>query len=283
MNTLSTKSRSHQALAFKIFAAVLFITSIQLHAQPACDAQFAYYSMGQADSLHFYPLTDSPHAHYHWNFGDGTGSTEHYPWHRFATSGTYIVCLTVTDSTSAGTCTDTWCDTVYVNTPPPPICNAQFAYYSMTHADSLHFYPLTDSPHAQYHWNFGDGTGSTEHFPWHRFATSGTYIVCLTVTDSTSAGSCTDTWCDTLYVTSHVKVYPNPVNDNVSFSIPGGAESAVIAIHDDKGNQVFRHEATAAGNLTVPTDGLSSGVYFYFVTEGENIIATGKFMVLKNR
>ena len=53
---------------------------------------------------------------------------------------------------------------------------------------------------AQYRWSFGDGTFSHTVIPWHTYGHAGTYVVCLTVTDSSAAGTCTDTWCDTLTI-----------------------------------------------------------------------------------
>ena len=55
-----------------------------------------------------------------WNFGDGTSSTQQYPFHQYAVPGQYVVCLTTTAtySTALGgntTCTDTYCDSSSVH------------------------------------------------------------------------------------------------------------------------------------------------------------------------
>ncbi|MES2565647.1 MAG: PKD domain-containing protein [Bacteroidota bacterium] len=51
---------------------------------------------------------------YLWNFGDGTSSTQQYPFHQYAVPGQYIICLTVnatyTTALGTSTCTDTYCD-----------------------------------------------------------------------------------------------------------------------------------------------------------------------------
>jgi|GEM_PF-2518440 PKD repeat protein len=156
-----------------------------------CNAQFSYYTIHNPDSLHFYP-TGAPAASYYWNFGDGTVSTQQYPWHYYTAAGTYYACLTVADS-SGITCTH--CDTVYVG--PPTTCNAQFVHYSIgTNVDSVHFYS-TGAHAVSYYWNFGDGTTSTNTDPWHHFSNAGTYYDCLTVADS-SGVTCTS--CDTVVV-----------------------------------------------------------------------------------
>ena len=47
---------------------------------------------------------------YLWNFGDGTTSTQQYPFHQYATPGQYIICLTVTSSNDSLNCSSTHCD-----------------------------------------------------------------------------------------------------------------------------------------------------------------------------
>src|SRR5207237_8294682 len=79
-----------------------------------------YFNTHNYDSIHFYPPTNPTGSHYYWTFGDGNTSTDQAPWHLYATSGTYYVCLTVTDSTSIGNCSDIHCDSVNVTAPPPP-------------------------------------------------------------------------------------------------------------------------------------------------------------------
>ena len=170
--------------------------SVHVALPPVCNAHFSHYTINNADSAHFYP-TSTTATHYFWDFGDGTTSTLSTPWHNFPASGIYTVCLTATNSTSAGTCTDTWCDTTTVG--HPPVCNAQFSHYSLHNLDSLHFYP-TSTAATHYYWSFSDGFTSNLQTPWHYFTAPGTYYVCLTVYDSTSTGTCTATWCDSVHV-----------------------------------------------------------------------------------
>src|SRR5260221_14567491 len=118
---------------------------------------------------------------YLWTFGDGTTSTLATPWHFYSAPGTYYVCLTVSLTPNGGTCTNTWCDSVHVTLPPPPVCNAQFSHYSGNNPDSIHFYSTMTSTGTTYLWTFGDGTASTLATPWHFYSASGTYYVCLTV------------------------------------------------------------------------------------------------------
>jgi PKD repeat protein len=176
---------------------------------PVCDAHFSHYTISNPDSAHFYPTSTTAYTSYYWTFGDGTSSSTQYPWHFYNASGTYYVCLTVTDSTSGGTCTDTHCDSVHVGAIAP-VCDAHFTHYSLTsNPDSVHFHPNSTTAYTSYFWTFGDGTTSASHDPWHFYTASGTYYVCLTVTDSTSGGTCTATHCDSV----HINVISPPVCD----------------------------------------------------------------------
>ena len=176
---------------FSLLTLFFVVTSVNAQST-TCDAHFAHYSLQNPDSVHFYPSTTGAES-YFWTFGDNdSGSTELYPWHYFSSPGTYNICLTVIEPNSDAC---TWCDTIQIGATAPT-CNATFSYYTIKNPDSLHFYPTSASGTA-YYWNFGDGTYSDQRYPWHNYAHSGIYYVCLTVADS-SGISCTK--CDTVTV-----------------------------------------------------------------------------------
>jgi len=188
--------------------------TVTVGTQPTCSAQFSHYTLTNPDSVHFYATATSGIASYYWNFGDGSTSTSQYPWHHFATSGIYNVCLTVVDSSGA-TCTG--CDNVHVG--PATTCSAAFSHYSISNADSLHFYPVSTVAVGSYYWSFGDNTTSTLQYPWHYYPHGGNYYVCLTVVD-TNGVTCTS--CDTVHagpssVCSAVFAHYTVNNDSVHF------------------------------------------------------------------
>jgi len=118
-------------------------------------------------------------ATYSWSFGDGTGSTERNPAHRFATPGTYNVCLKVMIS---NTCIATLCKTVAVG----PHCPLQVDFnwkFSEENPRKVFFYgqPIVATNNVKYEWKFGDGTYSNEKGPVHLYERGGEYEVCLTV------------------------------------------------------------------------------------------------------
>jgi len=134
---------------------------------------------------------------YHWDFDDGTLSTEQSPQHTFTGTGTYNVMLTVTN----GKCTSQVSNPVNI-LPVPPVADfdsipSGCAPWSIkTKNTSLN----TEIPGTTYRWDFGDGNYSTEKAPEYTYFTPGEYRVELTVTGPGG-------------VSMHpqvVKVYPSP-------------------------------------------------------------------------
>jgi PKD repeat protein len=135
---------------------------------------------------------------YLWDFGDGSTSTDANPTHTYATGGAFIARLTVTDDAGA-TASATVVLNVGAGNNQSPVAVAASTTPSTGKA------PLTvsfssagsvdpDGSIVSYRWNWGDGTsdGNTPN-PSHVFATPGTYVVALTVTDNVGATGTTTT------------------------------------------------------------------------------------------
>ncbi|MGD9779384.1 disaggregatase related repeat-containing protein, partial [Methanomethylovorans sp.] len=133
---------------------------------------------------------DNAIASYSWDFGDGTAvGSGVSPAHTYATSGTYTVTLTVTDTIGQ---TDSDTLEVVVSDPigsvdTPPVADAG-ADKNATTGIAVTFDgsgSIDDDAIASYSWDFGDGTAvGSGVSPVHTYATSGTYTVALTVTDT---------------------------------------------------------------------------------------------------
>ncbi|TND09025.1 MAG: adhesin AidA-related protein [Bacteroidetes bacterium] len=84
---------------------------------------------------------------------------------------------------------------VYISCTQNTICSSAFIMVQDT-ANPLQWYAtstVTGMAPYSYFWDFGDGNFSTQPYPTHVYASSGSYQVCLTVI---TADSCTDTYCD---------------------------------------------------------------------------------------
>jgi PKD repeat protein len=154
--------------------------------QPMVNAWVQFDATGSTDS-------DGSITSYSWNFGDGTTDTGNVAWHRFASSGTFVVTLTVTDNDGATDATSMAIQVGSANqapvasfayTPTNPLVNAWVQFDATGSSDS-------DGSIASYAWNFGDGTTDTGSVVWHRFSSAGTYLVTLTVTDNDGATNST--------------------------------------------------------------------------------------------
>lgn len=132
---------------------------------------------------------------YSWDFGDASTGTGMNTQHTYATSGTYTVCLTTSDT--GNVCTNMFCDTINVYIAPPT-CNATWNANSIGQGN----YAFNATPfnnNWDYSWDFGDNSTGTGFVSNHQYTASGTYTICLTVVDS--AANCSSTFCDTMTVT----------------------------------------------------------------------------------
>ncbi len=161
----------------------------------------------------------------------------------------------------------------------------------------------------QFVWSFGDGTSSSEAFPSHTYASSGTYELCLTITDNEG---CTDTYCQSITVDgdgmlggfmgegnrstftihvmdplstgmtelpvySNLTTWPNPVNEVLNVTLDSRLQGGVrIAITDLSGRVVSNSSRSInAGRniLTVPVTDLGAGLYLITIDNGSSTVS----------
>ena len=203
-----------------------------------------------------------------WNFGDGNSSTLQNPTHTFAGSGTYNVCLTVTDGCSSTiTCQNI---TVTACTAPGASFSSNANGLSLSFTDQS----TTASSITAWSWDFGDGNSSTLQNPSHSFAASGTYNVCLTVTDNCNSS----TSCQSLTVTCTGPTAQFTESANaltVNFTDASTTSGTITNWSWDFGNgnlstlQSPQHTFTSAGTYNVcltVTDGCSSNTSCQMIT-----------------
>jgi PKD repeat protein len=118
---------------------------------------------------------------YFWTFGDGGTSTVPNPTHQYPNNSSYTPCLKITDVNG---CDTTICQVVSVNCTPTS-CDA-ISTYGYIDCNTLWFLTSSSGPQYSYLWDFGDGSTSTLADPTHDYATDGTYIVLVSVSDTIS-------------------------------------------------------------------------------------------------
>lgn len=131
--------------------------------------------------------TDGEIDFYRWNFGDGTSELlAKQPIHTYQQDGTYKVTLTVIDNLGA-TDTITFSVPIGVDANNYPIADPGGPYQGMV--KEIVVFDGTNSTDidgiiAEYMWDFGDGTTGTGSTITHKYSSSGSYMVTLTVADN---------------------------------------------------------------------------------------------------
>jgi len=76
-----------------------------------------------------------------------------------------------------------------------------------------------------------------------------------------------------------IVVYPNPFTDITTLSFSEPLLKASLIIYDIFGKEVKRLENLNGKEITISRNGLSKGMYFFRVVEGNTIVGKGKMIV----
>ena len=121
-----------------------------------------------------------------WSFGDGSTGTGASTTHTYSLAGPYTVTLTVVDSGSPQQTATSQQTITLVNPPTPLSAGFTFSPASPDAGQSVSFTASASggtSPYS-YSWSFGDGGTASGLTVNHSFASSGSYTVTLSITDS---------------------------------------------------------------------------------------------------
>lgn len=138
-----------------------------------------------------------------------------------------------------------------------------------------------------WNWDFGDGTTSTLQNPTHIYADSGTYVVCLTITDD--CGSLTT--CDTISVDKNfadlsnnwmdlVQVYPIPTSDLITVDGLQFEGSYTVDIVDLSGKTIRSFTFNGETTVTLDLSNQASGSYLLRLSNGNSNISKS-LLILK--
>ena len=149
--------------------------------------------------------------------------------HTFTANGTYNVCIKYYDSCKG-------CDTLICASIKVDCCKAKAGFQvDSVSANGKMYVKNTSTGANAYSWSFGDSTSSNDKTPLHQFASSGTYVVCLTAYDTVS--NCSNVYCYTVKVLKtrgktsvqglQGSAYPNPADQGFYLDLTGGTEYTV--------------------------------------------------------
>jgi PKD repeat protein len=262
------------------------------------------------DAYNFFFFNSSTGAGltYIWDFADGTTSTLSSPTHNYVLTGTYTICLYIFSATCGD---DTLCQTLVVDGILNS-CNALFniADDTLNPDPNAHYiYNLSYGATLSYLWDFGDGSTSTAATPSHVYASTGPYLLCLTIDDGSG---CTDTYCDSLIsadsinhssgqmqltvydvppfqgittgleeqTLSLVSVFPNPFEETTTFVLDRkNDEVYTFELMDVMGKKLMQIDQISEKQFSISKGALSPGIYFYKICSAETAIATGKLII----
>lgn len=122
-------------------------------------------------------------------------------------------------------------------------------------------------------WSFGDGDTSILQNPVHTYSVNGSYIVCLTASDSFG---CSDSICYTLNINTAVSeiengnlnmsVYPNPATENFTVETElkqaGVLTITVLNLLGENVHEINEKAGTGKYKKTMITEKISKGIYF---------------------
>lgn len=120
----------------------------------------------------------------------------------------------------------------------------------------------------QYHWDFGDGTTSTDPNPSHQYDTTGTYQVTLIVTNFCGSDTATvsvegignETGIPELEQGQGLAVYPNPAEQNLYLKNPGNLKLYEYNVVNALGQTLLKGNWNKTRSVNLKT--LAPGTYF---------------------
>lgn len=272
---------------------------------PSCQADFVSVSVGlQAYFIDQSTVAPNALTSYFWTFGDGNTSSLQFPNHQYSNPGWYGVCLSIT----TGNCNSTFCDSIFIDTATviPVNCNSFFVF-TQTSPYNIVAVNLASGINLSFNWDFGDGSSSTAAYPSHQYASTGSYLLCLTVSDPTG---CTDTYCDTLTVDSTGNIvyrgatagfvlnvlapnqltgveestfeisglYPVPANDQLTLSLSAQQGNRFTCFIRSVDGRLQQTHTLTSGTHVFDIANLSAGVYLLEVRGSDGSTQTKRFI-----
>ena len=173
----------------------------------SCSASFQAFP-DSTGAVYFQNTSTGSGLSYAWTFSNGASSTLQNPYINFGAPGWYYACLNIYNN--AQSCSDTYCDSIYVSGGGSLPCNANFSYQNSPAGG--YFFASSGTNNVSWAWSFGDGTTSNLSTPTHQYSSPGTYQVCLSVVDA-SGMTCTTcqsiTVGNTLSCSANFAIYPD--------------------------------------------------------------------------
>ncbi len=274
--------------------------TVTINTSTVCQAAYSHTNSNCASVILVNNSTGAG-SNYFWDFGDGntsfTNSTAAFT-HVYTANGSYVVKLDVFSSSNTVTPCSSVQHTIAISCPSLACqANSQFTLFADT-ANVGNYFAYNNSTGTgtlSYVWSFGDGTSSTQQYPFHQYAVPGQYVVCLQVTSTSGFLTCSDTYCDSSSVhrmaagfqmssitvipqsvtgikqnelIKSLATYPNPFNDELTIELELNASTLNISyeVYDALGKVVMKNKITDS-KTRLNTSNLNNGFYFLSVKD----------------
>lgn len=250
---------------------------------------------------------DPQNTDYSWSFGDGSTSTERFPFHTYNAGGYYNVSLTITNNG----CIDTTTQFVYIfENDTTPTVDSCYAYFIITQTEpySVSVVNLSSGSNLNFSWTFANGSTFNIPFPTLQVPFASSFNFCLTVTNS----FCFSTYCDSISFDSlgviqrttemlNINVvspqeitgytitsineskenvatisYPNPFSDNFTIDNSNGKFNT-YSINTIDGREIINGKISK-GIQNIQTTEWSNGVYFLKLNSMNGVSKTSKLI-----
>ena len=198
---------------------------------------------------------------WHWDFGDGTTSSEQNPSHAYTSAGTYSITLNAKNESSDETKTIENIIRVYA----PAVANFTVTDSTVSENHSITFHSTSENA-TSLAWTFDGGEPSTsnEENPMITYNEEGSFSVSLIASNPVSCDTITK---ENFIVVNQIldfniikaSIYPNPAEELITISNPD--DNFTFEIFDASGKLVMKSHKKTFAETTIDISFLKAGNY----------------------
>ncbi|TLX99228.1 MAG: PKD domain-containing protein, partial [Thaumarchaeota archaeon] len=170
--------------------------------------------------------------YYYWDFGDGSTYQDYgsngasIAYHAYSSAGPFIVVMTVSDSLGTATASHGFSTALFSDftVSPTSVAAGHPVSFNVTSVQG-------GTPPYSFAWNFGDGTTGSGTSQIHTYSKTGTFIIVLEITDSSTPSANSLTIAHSITVVD----FEIAATPTVLYAIPGQSSNSTISVSSKLG------------------------------------------------